>query len=220
MSKINNTDLLLLGFIIILSLILFIFYPKINNNIETKQKIKDNKSLNKFIKCNFDEKNKHNNNFNQSKQSSTYDPINIYNDEEFYNTDGFQNELIPKYKQNISDNINNYFKEVKKDIPLDYAHTCSKSGDCPPKKEQKYDIPLSHIPMCYLKDNKSTQLSKQINNKEQYGITEFEINQNEFNYIRTLDKNTKELPLANINVNFLEKTESSFISHDKRIQNI
>lgn len=224
MSKVNNTDLLLLGFIIIISLIFFVFYPKINNDIESEQKIEDNKSLNKFIKSNLNEKNRHNNNFsdenNKDIKSKIYNPINTYNEEVYYHTNGFQNELIPKYKQFVNDSIESYFKETKKNIPLDYSHTCSKSGDCPPSKEQKYDIPLRNLPMCYLKDNKSTQLSKEIKNKNHYGITEFEINQDEFNIVRTLDKNTKELPLANVNINFLEKTKSPFISREHRIQNI
>lgn len=218
MTKVNNTDLLLLGFIILISLVFFIFYPKINNDIETEQKIEDNKSLNKFIKSGLNEQNKHNDNFNNDPLSSVFNPINTYNEEIYYSTDGFQNELIPKYKQFVTDNIEKYFIGAKKDVPLDYSHTCSKSGDCPPSKEQKYDIPMRNVPMCYLKDNKSTQLSKEIKNENQYGITEFEINQDEFNIIRTLDKNTKELPLANVNVNYLEKTKSPFISH--RIQNI
>lgn len=215
MSKINNTDILLLGFIIIISLIFFIFYPKLNNNIAIEQKIEDNKLLNK------NQSNIHNDIFNEKNnknvQSTIYNPISTYSEEAYYDINGFQNELIPKYKQFVSKTIESYFIEPKKDIPLDYAYVCKKSGDCPSSKEQKYDIPIRNLPLCYLKDNKELQLSKQIKNKEQYGITEIDIKQDEFNIIKTLDKNTKELPIANINVNFLEKTNSSFISKDYNI---
>jgi hypothetical protein len=210
MSKIDNLDILLLGFIIILSLIFFIYYPKVKNDVNIEQKIESNKIINNNIN---DKTN------NTNIQPNINNSLNTYNDESYYDINGFQNELIPKYKQYISKSFENYFIEPNKNIPLDHTHICKKSGDCPPTKDQKYDIPMKNVPLCYLKDNKETRLSKQIKNKEQYGITEFNINQNENNIINLLNKNTNELPIANININFLEKTNSSFISKNNN-QNI
>lgn len=207
MVKISNLDYLLLGLLIILVVIFFNYYPSFNTNVETKTKIDVGRVKKPFEihNNNFDEKNKNQNNFT------------LYNPDLYYDTVGFQNELIRKYMHYDNKNIDNYFTEPDKNIPLDYTYTCSKIGNCPVSKEQKYDLPLKNMPMCYIKNNnKNTQLSNEIKNVNVSEITTFEINEDYNNIKQTLHKNTKELPIANINVNYLESNDSSFISESIR----
>ena len=90
------------------------------------------------------------------KSFNTYDI-----DKHVINNDGFVNELLQKSDKISDPYLNNQFKNIKENIPID--NNLCKSGFKPLSKEYKTDMPLINIPVSYLLDeNKSVKLSEQI----------------------------------------------------------
>lgn len=208
MYMIKNSDLLLLGLFILLCIIFLIYYPQMVEDVDTTKK-------QKIVKEDTIKMSPHNGNFeiknNDKELNNGYNKYNLYDDEKYYDNNGFQNELMAKNKQYSKSSIDSYFQEIKKEIPYDENYICKKIGDCPSSKEQKNDLPLNNVPMSMLKNmNKNIKLSNVIKDTPYSNIEDYNFINHDISLLT--NKNTSELPLANINVNCLNKSNSSFIS--------
>jgi hypothetical protein len=209
MYLIKNSDLLLLGLFILICIIFLMYYPQMVDDVDTTQKqkiVKEDKIKMSPHNGNFEMKN------NDKNIDNGYNKYNLYSEDIYYDNNGFHNELMAKNKQYNKGAIDHYFQEIRKEVPYDENYICKNIGECPVSREQKNDLPLNNVPMSMLKNmNKNIRLSNEIKDKPPYSeLEDYDFVNPDISLLK--DKNRSELPLANINVNCLNKSNSSFIS--------